>query len=135
MCVVRSRELNYVNYYVMVFRNVCFELEFVIRDVILVNPSRVANSANSACARIVRVRCRSRTVRSRIYQLADRHHYACTHIKFIKIRSFERACGPAEVGYSEQVARIRCISMRPTVSPRARIWACAVKPDLLEHVS
>ena len=36
MCVVRSRELNYVNYYVMVFRNVCFELEFVIRDVILV---------------------------------------------------------------------------------------------------
>ena len=36
MCVVRSRELNYVDYYVMVFRNVCFELEFVIRDVILV---------------------------------------------------------------------------------------------------
>ena len=36
MCVVRSRELNYVNYYVMVFRNVCFELEFVIRDVTLV---------------------------------------------------------------------------------------------------
>ena len=36
MCVVRSRELNYVDHYVMVFRNVCFELEFVIRDVILV---------------------------------------------------------------------------------------------------
>ena len=36
MCVVRSRELNYVDYYVMVFRDVCFELEFVIRDVILV---------------------------------------------------------------------------------------------------
>ena len=36
MCVVRSRELNYVNYYVMVFRNVCFELEFVIRNVIFV---------------------------------------------------------------------------------------------------
>ena len=36
MCVVRSRELHYVNCYVMVFRNVCFELEFVIRDVILV---------------------------------------------------------------------------------------------------
>ena len=36
MCVVRSRELNYVDYCVMVFRNVCFELEFVIRDVILV---------------------------------------------------------------------------------------------------
>ena len=36
MCVVRSRELKHVNYYVMVFRNVCFELEFVIRDVILV---------------------------------------------------------------------------------------------------
>ena len=100
-----------------------------------VNPSSLANSANSACARIVRVRCRSGTVRSRIFQLADRHQYACTHIKFIKIRSFERACGPAEVGYSEQSARIRCISMRPTVSLRARIWACAVKPDLLEHVS
>ena len=36
MCFVSSRELNYVDYYVMVFRNVCFELEFVIRDVILV---------------------------------------------------------------------------------------------------
>ena len=99
------------------------------------NPSTFPISMDSACARIVRVRCRSRTVRSRIYQLADRHQYVCTHIKFIKIRSFERACGPAEVGYSEQVARIRCISMRPTVSPRARIWACAVKPDLLEHLS
>ena len=71
------------------------------------NPSRYLNRADSACVRIVRVRCRSRTVRSRIHQLADRHQYACTHIKFIKIRSFERACGPAEVGYSEQVARIR----------------------------
>ena len=36
MCVIRSRELDYVDYYVMVFRDVCFELEFVIRDVILV---------------------------------------------------------------------------------------------------
>ena len=89
------------------------------------NPTTCLNQRIFALARIVRVRCRSRTVRSRIYQLADRHHYACTHIKFIKIRSFERACGPAEVGYSEQVARIRCISMRPTVSLRARIWACA----------
>ena len=71
-----------------------------------VNPTSLLNQRICALARIVRVRCRSRTVRSRIYQLADRHRYACTHIKFIKIRSFERACGPAEVGYSEQVARM-----------------------------
>ena len=36
MCVVRSRELNYVNYYVTILSDFCFELEFVIRDVILV---------------------------------------------------------------------------------------------------
>ena len=30
MCVVRSRELNYVNYYVMVFGDLRFELKFVI---------------------------------------------------------------------------------------------------------
>ena len=36
MCVVRSRELNYVNYYVMVFCDLRFELKFVIRVMILV---------------------------------------------------------------------------------------------------
>ena len=51
MCVVRSRELNYVNYYVMVFRNVCFELEFVIGNVILVrdNSCRYEFTTHDLC--------------------------------------------------------------------------------------
>ena len=36
MCVVRSRKVNYVNYYVTVLGNLSFELEFVIGNVILV---------------------------------------------------------------------------------------------------